>query len=45
MYTLTELAGMLSDAGLVPGQTWGAFDGRDYDMDSRRMIVLAEKPR
>jgi SAM-dependent methyltransferase len=43
MYTLTELAKMLSRAGLEVRRTWGAFDGREYGLDSRRMIVLAEK--
>jgi SAM-dependent methyltransferase len=43
MYTLKELVDMLSRAGLVTRGTWGAFDGRDYGLDTRRMIVLAEK--
>jgi SAM-dependent methyltransferase len=43
MYTLTELAKMLSRAGLEVRRTWGAFDSREYGLDSRRMIVLAEK--
>jgi SAM-dependent methyltransferase len=43
MYTLKELAGMLSRASLVVRQTWGGFDGREYGLDTRRMIVLAEK--
>jgi SAM-dependent methyltransferase len=43
MYTLKELADMLSRAGLAVRRTWGGFDGRDYDLDSRRMIVLSEK--
>lgn len=43
MYTLKELADMLSRAGLTVRQTWGGFDGREYGLDSRRMIVLAEK--
>lgn len=45
LYTLTELAKMLSRAGLEVRRTWGAFDGREYGLDSRRMIVLAEKAR
>lgn len=43
MYTLKELANMLSRAGLSVRRTWGGFDGREYGPDSRRMIVLAEK--
>jgi SAM-dependent methyltransferase len=43
MYTLKELADMLSRAGLAVRQTWGGFDGRDYGPDTLRMIVLAEK--
>lgn len=43
LYALTELAGMLSRAGLDVRETWGGFDGREYSLRSRRMIVLAEK--
>jgi hypothetical protein len=43
IYTLKELADMLSRAGLVVRQVWGGFDGAEYGLDSRRMIVLAEK--
>lgn len=43
VYTLRELVGMLERAGLSFRQVWGAFDGRDYSLDSRRMIVLAVK--
>ncbi len=43
LYTLTELAKMLSRAGMQVRQSWGGFDGRDYGLDSRRMMVLAEK--
>jgi SAM-dependent methyltransferase len=42
-YTLTELIAMLSRAGLTFHQAWGDFDGSDYGIDSRRMIVMAEK--
>ncbi len=45
LYTLTELAKMLSRAGLAVRQTWGGYDGREYGFDTRRMIVLAEKAR
>ncbi len=43
MYTLKELVDMLSRAGLVVRRTWGCFDGREYGLDTRRMIVLSEK--
>ena len=42
-YTLAELAKMLDVAGLTVAQTWGDFEGRDYRLDSRRLILLAEK--
>lgn len=42
-YTLTELVGMLARAGLALRSAWGGFDGRDYTLDSWRMIVVAEK--
>ncbi len=42
-YTLTELAKMLSRAGMTVRQVWGGFDGQEYGLDSPRMIVLAEK--
>ena len=42
-YTLTELVGMLARAGLVFRVAWGGFDGSPYTLDSRGMIVLAEK--
>jgi ubiquinone/menaquinone biosynthesis C-methylase UbiE len=42
-YTLTELVGMLARAGLAFRAAWGGFDGRDYTLESWRMIVLAEK--
>jgi SAM-dependent methyltransferase len=43
VYTLREFAGMLERSGLRFRQVWGGFDGQDYSLDSRRMIVLAEK--
>lgn len=42
-YTLTELEGMLRGAGLELQRTWGGFDGRPYDLESRRLIALARK--
>lgn len=43
IYTFTELNKMLKSAGLQVKQVFGGFDGNDYKMDSKRMIVLAEK--
>lgn len=42
-YTLREFIGMLGRAGLRFRQVWGGFNGSDYSLDSRRMIVVAEK--
>lgn len=44
LYTLTELTGMLSRAGLEFRKVWGWYGDQDYGLDSVRMIVLAEKP-
>ncbi len=43
LYTLTELAKMLSRAEMAVRRVWGGFDGQDYGLNSRRMIVLSEK--
>ena len=43
VYTLREFVGMLERAGLCFRRVWGGFDGQEYSLDSRRMIVLAEK--
>jgi SAM-dependent methyltransferase len=43
MYTLKELSDMLSQTGLGVRRTWGGFDGREYGLNSRRMVVLSEK--
>ena len=43
LYTLTEMAKMLSRAGMAVRQVWGGFDGQEYGLDSPRMIVLAQK--
>lgn len=45
VYTLTELKRQLEAAGLIYQRVWGGFDGSAYGMDSRRMIVLAEKSK
>lgn len=43
LYTFTELAAMLANAGLTVRDTWGGFDGSDFAMRSQRMVVLAER--
>lgn len=43
IYTLVELATLLSTAGLQVCEAWGGVDGSPYGITSRRMIVLAEK--
>ena len=43
LYTFTELAAMLANAGLAVRQTWGGFDGSEFTMRSPRMVVLAER--
>ncbi|MBI3553773.1 MAG: class I SAM-dependent methyltransferase [Elusimicrobia bacterium] len=45
VYTLTEIKRLIGSAGLTYQRVWGGFDGSAYGMDSRRMIVLAEKPK
>jgi SAM-dependent methyltransferase len=42
-YSLTELVGMLDAAGLTVTQTWGGFDGSPYTLESRRLVLLAER--
>ncbi len=50
VYALTEIKAMIEEAGLVYRQSWGGYDGSGYNMESPRLIVLAEagapvKPR
>jgi 2-polyprenyl-3-methyl-5-hydroxy-6-metoxy-1,4-benzoquinol methylase len=44
-YTLVELTGMMAEAGFDVEGAWGDYQGSDYRVDSRRMIVLARRPR
>jgi len=44
MYAYTELAAMMSQAGLCPTATYGSFDRGELTRESDRMIVVAEKP-
>ena len=42
-YTAPELAGMLERAGLTPIRYYGDFDGQEFDLYSKRLIVIARK--
>lgn len=42
-YTLTEVIRMMRDVGLLFRKAWGGYDASPYTLESRRMIVLAEK--
>jgi SAM-dependent methyltransferase len=43
LYTLTEIAALLADAGMQLRHVYGGFSGEDYALDSVRMICLAFK--
>jgi SAM-dependent methyltransferase len=43
LYTLTEIVRMLGRSGLQYEQVYGGFEGEPYEVDSRRMIVVARK--
>ena len=43
LYTLTETLNLLSKAGLDFVEVYGGFDGEAYSIDTRRMIVVAQK--
>jgi SAM-dependent methyltransferase len=42
-YTAPELAGMLDRAGLAPIEYYGDFDGEEFDLYSKRLIIIAQK--
>lgn len=44
IYTLTELASMLTAAGLKVEATCGGTDGSPFTLESRRLTVLSRKP-
>jgi SAM-dependent methyltransferase len=44
LYTLREIRGLLSSAGLDFERAYGGFESEDYSTGSRRMIVIARKP-
>jgi hypothetical protein len=43
IYTLTELAGMLDRSALAIQATHGGLDGSPLTLDSRRLVVIAQK--
>lgn len=43
-YTVPELVGMLHRAGLDPLDFYGDFDGSEFELYSKRLIVVARKP-
>ena len=43
LYSATEILDMFQRAGLEFVRAWGWFDGTAYDIDSRRMILLARR--
>src|SRR6185437_858527 len=43
LYTLTEATGLLEGAGLRVTAVFGGFGGESYTIDSRRMIICAQK--
>lgn len=44
LYTLTEMDKMLATAKLQLTSVAGGFNGEDYSVDTRRMILVARKP-
>jgi SAM-dependent methyltransferase len=42
-YTVTELARMLERADLPPRAVYGGLDGSPLSLDSRRLVIVAEK--
>ena len=44
LYSLTELTNMLTVAGMNLEHVYGGFRGEDYGVDTRRMIIVAQKP-
>jgi SAM-dependent methyltransferase len=43
LYTLTETVRLLERAGMTMTGVYGGFDGESYSIDTRRMIILAQK--
>lgn len=42
-YTAPELIAMLLEAGLNPTALYGDYDGSEFDLDSKRLIIVARK--
>ena len=45
LYTFEEMQAMLARAGLMLEQTFGEFDGRPFDRNSPRLILIGRRPR
>jgi SAM-dependent methyltransferase len=45
LYTLTETSRLLEQAGMEVAGVYGGFDGEDYSIGTRRMIIHARKDR
>jgi hypothetical protein len=43
LYTLTEISRMLSRAGFNEIASYGGFSGEPYSIETRRMIICAER--
>lgn len=43
LFFLPEINNLLKNNGLRIQKTWGDFDGRPFNFNSRRLIILAEK--
>lgn len=43
LYSFPEIRRMLKNSGLEVMRIWGDFDGSEYKVDSRRLIILAKK--
>ncbi len=44
LYTLREAVGMIEAAGLAYEAVYGGFEGETYGIDTRRMIIVAQRP-
>ena len=45
LYSWAQLKDMIGEAGLTPVEIYGDYDGRDFQEDSQRLILLAERDR
>ena len=44
LYSADELAGLLSECGFVSVEVFGGLDGRPYDSEARRLVLVAQSP-